>query len=104
LAIQFWDVYVLIQEKSGTVAELWDGVNLKCTFRRGVDQRLMNKWLEIVQLASTICFSEEEDSLIWQFNSKGIYSSQSLYRLINFRGILPVHVPAVWHLNIPPRV
>jgi hypothetical protein len=37
LAIQFWDVYVLVQEKSGTVADLWDGTDLKCTFRRGFD-------------------------------------------------------------------
>jgi hypothetical protein len=104
LAIQFWEVYVLVQEKSGTVADLWDGSVLKCTFRRGFDQRLMNLWLEIVQLASTISFTEDEDALVWQFNSNGIYSSQSLYRIINFRGILPVFVPAVWHLKVPPRV
>jgi hypothetical protein len=104
LAVQFWDVYVLVQEKSGTVADLWDGTELKCTFRRGFDTRLMNLWLEIVQLASTITFSEEEDTLIWQFRSNGIYSSQSLYRIINFRGILPVHVPTVWHIKVPPGV
>jgi hypothetical protein len=38
LAIQFWEVYVLVQEKSRTVADLWDGSVLKCTFRRGFDQ------------------------------------------------------------------
>lgn len=104
LAIQYWEVYVLVQEKAGTVAELWDGVDLKCTFRRGFDQRLFNLWLEIVQLASTIVFTEDEDASIWQFNSSGIYSSQSLYKIINFRGITPIHVPAVWHLKIPPRI
>lgn len=51
-------------------------------------------------------FSLEEDELIWQFNSSGVYSSQSLYKIINFRGVVlvPVHVPAVWNLKIPPRV
>jgi hypothetical protein len=48
------------------VGNLWDGTNLKCTFRRCVDNRLMNLLLEIVQLASTICFLDAEDSLIWQ--------------------------------------
>lgn len=81
-----------------------DGTELKCTFRRGFDQRLMNLWLEIIQLASTISFTNDEDALIWQFSSNGIYSSQSLYGVINFRGILPVYVPAVWHLKVPPRV
>lgn len=42
--------------------------------------------------------------MIWQFTSSGKYSSQSLYKIINFRGIKPVHVSAVWSLKIPPRV
>jgi len=74
---------VLVNEKAQTVFELWDGVDRKCTFRRGVDERLMIRWQEIIQLASTIVFSDEEDSLIWTFNSRGMYSSQSLYKVIN---------------------
>jgi hypothetical protein len=64
LAIQFWEIYVLINEKSHSVFELWDGTDLRCTFRRGVDNRLMLQWQEIIQLASTIVFSDEEDALI----------------------------------------
>jgi len=48
-------------------------------------------WMEIVQLASTINFSAEEDTMISQFTSNGMYSSQSLYRSVNFRGIIPVY-------------
>ena len=55
----------------------------------------MNLWLEVVQLASTIVFSDDEDALVCKFNSNGVYSSQSLYKIVNFRGIVPVHVPAV---------
>ena len=66
-----------------------------------IDSWVMNLWQEVLQLASTIDFSEEEDSLIWNFNSSGIYSSQSLYRVINFRGVKPIHVSAVWSLKIP---
>ena len=87
-----------------TIAELWDGVNLKCTFRRTVDIRLYTMWEEIVQLARAISFTTGPDSLIWQFNSNGVCSSQSLYRVINFRGVIPVFEPSVWKLNIPPRV
>lgn len=42
--------------------------------------------------------------MIWQFTSTGLYSSQSLHKIINFRGIKTIHVPALWHLKIPPRV
>lgn len=95
LAIQYWEIYILVNEKAASVANLWDGVNLKCSFRRCVDERLWNMWLEVVQLASTVTFSGEADSLICQFNSSGVYSSQSLYRIINFRGVLSADVPAV---------
>lgn len=48
--------------------------------------------------------SDEQDEMIWTFNSKGVYSSQSLYKVINNRGVIPVHLPAIWNLKIPPRV
>ena len=56
-------------------------------------------WMEIAQLASTINFSAEEDTMIWQFTSNGMYSSQSLYRSINFRGIIPVYRLDLWPLR-----
>ena len=76
LAIQFWEIYVLVNEKSQTIFHLWDGTNLKCTFRRGVNSWLINLWLEVVQLASTIVFTADVDSLIQLFTSNGVYSSQ----------------------------
>jgi hypothetical protein len=104
LAVQFWPIYRIVHEKGKTVADLWDGVQLKCTFRRNMSEDLYQSWLDIVELVATIQFSEEEDEMVWHFNSNGVYSSQSLYKVINFRGIQPVHVSAVWHLKIPPRV
>jgi len=42
LAIQYWELHRIVNEKSKTIAELWDGVNLKCTLRRLVDGRLFS--------------------------------------------------------------
>jgi hypothetical protein len=64
LAIQFWELYTIVNEKTGTIRELWDGQDLKCTFRRTVDDRMYRVWMEVVQLASTIVFCDEEDALI----------------------------------------
>jgi len=33
---------------------------------------------------------------IWSFSSNGKYSVQSLYAVINHRGVVPVYVSAVW--------
>ncbi|WVZ61434.1 hypothetical protein U9M48_011304 [Paspalum notatum var. saurae] len=79
--------FILVNEKAKIVADLWDGESLKCTFRRSFDGELYRVWLEVIQLANTIRLSEGEDEMIWHFNSSRVYSSQSLYKAINFRGI-----------------
>jgi hypothetical protein len=104
LAIQFWPLYRIINEKEKTIADLWDEVNLKCTFRRNISNELYHSWLDIVELVATIHFSDDEDEMLWMFNSSGIYSSESLCKIINFRGIKSVHVSVVWSLKVPPRV
>jgi len=55
----------------------------------------MDFLLEIVQLTFVLCFFDEEDSFIWQFTSISIYSSKSLYKVINRKGVIPMHVLAV---------
>jgi len=104
LAIQFWPLYVLVNEKGKTIHEAWDGATLRFSFRRSFPPALMDAWLEIVQIAESIVFTDEPDAPIWSFNSKGIYSVQSLYAVVNFRGIKPIYPSAVWGLCIPPRV
>jgi hypothetical protein len=69
-----------------------------------VSQELYQSWLDIVELASIIQFTDEEDEMLWQFSSSGVYSSQSLYKIVNFSGIKTVPVSAVWSLKVPPRV
>jgi hypothetical protein len=40
LAIQYWELYYIVNEQNKSIADLWDGVNLKYTFYRCVDRRL----------------------------------------------------------------
>ena len=64
----------------------------------------MRQWFDLMEIVKSIVFTEEEDSLIWQLENKGVYSTSSLYHVINFRGVIPVFIPALWKLNVPPRV
>jgi len=104
LAVQFWQLYTINNEQGATISQVWDGVDLKLTFRRAVSQQLMLQWDELSQIVNSITLSTEEDAIIWKFNSSGQYSVQSLYAVLNFRGVSPIHIPAVWQLSIPPRV
>jgi hypothetical protein len=35
-------MHCIVNEQNGTIADLWDGYNLRCTFRRTMDIRLFN--------------------------------------------------------------
>ena len=50
-------------------------------------EHLLNLWEELLAIASSISFSEEKDSLIWELNSQDVYSVQTLYAIVSFRAI-----------------
>jgi hypothetical protein len=93
--IRYCELYYIVNEQNKSIAELWDGCNLRCAFRRCVDIRLYSMWQELLSIASTICLNDKEDEMVWQFHSSRIYSSHSLYKVVNFRGVMPVYMPAV---------
>jgi hypothetical protein len=43
LSILFWDLYIIVNEQQSTLAQVWDGTNLKMTFRRTVNQVLFDR-------------------------------------------------------------
>jgi hypothetical protein len=61
-----------VNEKTSTVVDVWDGQNLKCTFRRTVDANLGRVWQEVAQIASPIIFTDGEYALVWKFSSNGV--------------------------------
>jgi hypothetical protein len=64
----------------------------------------MQLWYELVQIAGDIQFTDESDVIIWQFNSSGRYSVQSLYVVVNDRGMRQVFTPVMWKIGVPPRL
>ena len=55
----------------------------------------MMQWYEISQIVNSLNISDEDDDILWKFESKGVYSVSSMYAIINFRGVMPTHVHAV---------
>jgi hypothetical protein len=45
---------------------VWDGVDLKLTFRRTVSESVMDLWWEILAMMDDFSFSEEEDYIFME--------------------------------------
>lgn len=104
LSIQFWELYVICNEQMATLAKIWDDGEIKLSFRRAFGPRLFEQWDDLVQIVSAVDFTSEPDQMIWKLNNSGIYSSQSLYAIVNFKGIQPVFVPSLWNIYVPLRI
>ena len=64
----------------------------------------MEQWYQLVEITSSLTLTNETDALVWQLENRGVYSTSSLYHVINFRGVQPVFVPSVWKLKVPPKI
>jgi hypothetical protein len=104
LAILFWPLYIINEQQGKSISEVWDGEELRLSFRRSVSVRLMSLWEELKATVESIVLNDEEDQILWTYSSTRKYSVQSLYAIINHRGVVLVFIQSVWKLNIPPRV
>ena len=82
LVTQYWEIYVLVNEKTIFITDVWDGEQLRVTFRRCFDQKLLQQWFEILQFAQSL-------HLMWKIEPKSLYSVKSLYAVVNFRELNP---------------
>jgi hypothetical protein len=95
---------VLCHEKTRVIADIWVDGELRLTFRRNFDDNLLQSWRELLTVMENVELKNETDSLVWCYSQSGVYSVQSLYAIINFRGVKPVFVPAVWSIEVPPKI
>jgi hypothetical protein len=95
---------MIVNKKNVYIASTCDGTHLKFTFRRSVNQQLMNKWYDMVSVAESLQFSGEDDAIIWKYERKGVHSVSSLYSITNYRDATPIYIPAVSEIKVPPRL
>jgi hypothetical protein len=87
LAIQFWNLYSIVNDIGKTLKEAWDGTNLKFTFRRTVDRSTLNQWHQLIQIASSIQQSRMRMPLYGSLTQKENILS-NLYMLLSISGEL----------------
>ena len=62
------------------------------------------KLSQLEEVSKSIVLSQDCDSLVWQYESSGQYTSSSLYTIVNFRVVTQVCFPSVWKIIMPSRV
>lgn len=69
-----------------------------------MNRKGFSMWEELQQIASTIRFTESLMQLFGTLVPLGNTPIQSLYAVINDRGVRQVFTPVMWKVIIPPRI
>jgi hypothetical protein len=48
-----------VNEQGSTIRDAWDGTNLRFSFRRSVDRRVLCLWYEFHEIGSSIVFLDD---------------------------------------------
>ena len=83
LATQFWDLFCICNQTGVPLASVWNGVEVKLTFRRNFSEEMMERWYELTEIISSVVYNNDGDALVWQYESNEEYSTQTLYVIIN---------------------
>jgi hypothetical protein len=75
---------------------------LRISYRRTFGIELMQSWNNLIAVVESITLKEETDALIWSYQSSGVYSSSSLYSIINFTGGL-THLYTCYIEHLPSQ-
>ena len=67
LATQFWDLFCICNQTGVPLASVWNGVEVKLTFRRNSNEEMMERWYE---LRLPLLWSVAMMEMLWFGNMK----------------------------------
>jgi hypothetical protein len=79
LAVQFWDLYCICNEKTKTRAEVWFNRELRLIFRRTFSSSIMQNWNELREVVEQVNLNEDSD--LWCSVMRNLEFTHNLYML-----------------------
>jgi hypothetical protein len=101
LATLFSDLFSICNEPMATVDQVLVHVQVHLSFCRCFSAHMMGRWGELCSLLLSISLSAEMDNLVWVFETSGVYSVRSFYRIISDMGISVPHLATIWKIRFP---
>jgi zinc-binding in reverse transcriptase len=87
-----------------TVAQVIGYNRYYLRFTRSLNDTLRQQLLEFYTKLSTISLNTQEDSYIWRWNNKGIFTTNSCYSWLDFGGVENTQYQLVWSASIPLKI
>jgi hypothetical protein len=104
LAVQFWDMYTICNKKSKKFSKIWVDGELRLTFRITFSNEMMQICQELCAVVEDVRLGYESDTLVWCYTKSRTYTTQSFYVVINYRGITPMYIRAIWSIIVPTKI
>jgi hypothetical protein len=71
LATQFWPSHIINNEHGSSISDIWDGLDLKLSFRKSISSYIMMLWYDLIYIIESVDLVKKNDQIIWSFCSKG---------------------------------
>lgn len=91
LASRFPHLFEICTNPDIQIQEVIGSQGQSICFRRNLTDIQYREWLEILSIISQVSFTHATDQLSWRWDSSGKCTVRSLYKLLNYRGKIPLN-------------
>lgn len=103
-ASRFSYLYPLCMNTDISLQQVINSQGFDIKFRRLLHGILCIEWLEILEIISSISYTHSIDKMSWRWESSGKFTIKSLYKFLNFRGIIHDNALLWWFVPIPLKI
>ena len=104
LRLQYPKLYGCCANKNARVSECWVAGEWKIQFHRSFGHAEIIQWEHLLQSLSQLSILESRDQARWALESKGMYSTRSMYRMLSNRGVENRRMKLLWESKLPLKI
>lgn len=104
LKTQFPYIFSVCADDNKTTHQMYVEGEWKISLRRTLGEGELEEWGQLHALLQNIELNSGKDSMCWNLNKTGMFSTKSLYREISFGGIKDYILQELWRCHIPLKV